>query len=105
MYDSEGHTVYFNMWETSLHMKDSVPVKIIFHQWEIDPETGMEISEQRSEADLTIPVSVITETADYRFKDNNAGFGLLLDSVSAKRNASGVYLYADFTAQEGMTAA
>ena len=103
LYDDEGQLVYFNMWETSLHMKDSVPVKIIFHQWEIDPETGMEISEQRSEADLTIPVSVITETADYRFKDNNAGFGLLLDSVSAKRNASGVYLYADFTAQEGMT--
>lgn len=103
MYDNEGHIVYFNMWETNLRMKDSVPLKIIFDYWEIDPETGEEISEQSSEAALTIPVSIITETADYQFRDNSAGFGLHLDGVSAKRNASGVYVYADFTAQDGMT--
>ena len=103
MYDNEGHIVYFNMWETSRRMKDSIPLKIVFYYWEIDPETGEEISEQHSEADLTIPVSVITETADYQFRDNDAGFGLRLDRVSARRNASGIYMYAVFTAQDGMT--
>ena len=103
LYDDEGQLVYFNMWETSLHMKGSLPAVIRLHYWEIDPETGEEISEQSSEAALTIPVSIITETADYQFRDNSAGFGLRLDGVSAKRNASGVYVYADFTAQDGMT--
>ena len=103
LYDNEGHIVYFNMWETSQHLKVSVPAKIVLHYWEIDPETGGEISEQRIEADLTIPVSVVTETADYQIKDDYIAFGLHLDSVCAKRNASGVYLYADFTAQDDMT--
>jgi hypothetical protein len=103
LYDDEGQLVYFNMWETSLHMKGTLPAVIRLHYWEIDPETGKETSEQRSEAALTIPVSVITETADYPFRDKGAGFGLRLDGVSAKRNASGVYMYVDFTAQDGMT--
>ena len=53
--------------------------------------------------DISIPLAVPTETVTYDLKEDYLSYGMKLESVYGELTPAGLYLYADFTAQDDMT--
>ena len=109
LYDEEGNLVYFST--RDMYMPDGssyplradpVPMELWVQVNEIDLETGDEIHVGHTVMDVQVPMSLQSEPAEYRIPEDYVVFGLHLDSVKATKTAAGVYLYVDFTDQDGM---
>ena len=109
LYDEEGNLVYFST--RDMYMPDGssyplradpVPMELWVQVNEIDLETGDEIHVGHTVMDVQVPMSLQSEPVEYRIPEDYVVFGLHLDSVKATKTAAGVYLYADFTDQDGM---
>ena len=109
LYDEEGNLVYFST--RDMYMPDGssyplradpVPMELWVQVNEIDLETGDEIHVGHTVMDVQVPMSLQSEPVEYRIPEDYVVFGLHLDSVKATKTAAGVYLYVDFTDQDGM---
>jgi len=109
LYDEEGNLVYFST--RDMYMPDGssyplradpVPMELWVQVNEIDLETGDEIHVGHTVMDVQVPMSLQSEPVEYRIPEDYVVFGLHLDSVKAAKTAAGVYLYVDFTDQDGM---
>ncbi len=105
LYDDQGRLVYFSTKEvyTPDECPDPLPMELWLQVEEIDPETGDVKETAYSHADVLVPMSLAADAAAYHAKEDCTAFGLRLDSVRAEKTASGMYIYTDFTAREGMT--
>ena len=105
LYDDQGRLVYFSMKE--LYTPDGCPDPLPMELWlqvnEFDPKTGDMKEIGYSHEDILVPMSLPGDPVTYHAKEDYTAFGLHLDSVSAKKTASGIYFYTDFTARDGMT--
>ena len=109
LYDEEGNLVYFST--RDMYMPDGssyplradpVPMELWVQVNEIDLETGDEIHVGHTVMDVQVPMSLQSEPVEYRIPEDYVVFGLHLNSVKATKTAAGVYLYVDFTDQDGM---
>ena len=66
-----------------------------------DPDAAGREEPICDEMELTIPVSPVTEACEYRIDREYVSNGMKLTSVRAELTPSGLYLYADFIAEEG----
>ena len=105
LYDDQGRLVYFSMKEiyTPDGCPDPLPMEIWLQVYEIDPETGDVKDIADSQEDILVPMSLSADSVTYHVQEDYTVFGLHLDSVRAEKKASGMYIYTDFTAREGMT--
>ena len=65
-----------------------------------DPEAGEAANEYMS---LTVPVAPVMATHSYTLKEEYVSYGMKLITVNAELLPSGLYLYADFLANDEMT--
>ena len=105
LYDDQGRLVYFSMKEiyTPDGCPDPLPMEIWLQVYEIDPETGDVKDIADSQEDILVPMSLSADAVTYHVQEDYTAFGLHLDSVRAEKTASGMYIYMDFTARDGMT--
>ena len=105
LYDDQGRLVYFSMKEiyTPDGCPDPLPMEIWLQVYEIDPETGDVKDIADSQEDILVPMSLSADAVTYHVQEDYTAFGLHLDSVRAEKTASGMYIYTDFTARDGMT--
>ncbi len=105
LYDDQGQLVYFSMKEvyTPDGCPDPLPMELWLQVDEIDPETGDEKDIASSHVDILVPMSLTADSAEYHAVGDQTAFGLCLDSARAEKTASGMYIYTDFTARDGMT--
>lgn len=105
LYDDQGRLVYFSMKEiyTPDGCPDPLPMEIWLQVYEIDPETGDVKDIADSQEDILVPMSLSADAVTYHVQEDYTAFGLHLDSVRAEKAASGMYIYTDFTARDGMT--
>ena len=105
LYDDQGRLVYFSMKEiyTPDGCPDPLPMELWLQVYEIDPETGDVKDIADSQEDILVPMSLSADAVTYHVQEDYTAFGLRLDSVRAEKTASGMYIYTDFTARDGMT--
>jgi len=110
LYDEEGRLVYFSTSGIVYPDNESVaargtlelPAQLSLWVEEVDLETGDTKDIGDDLVDVKVPMSLQSEPVEYQIPEDYMVFGLHLDSVKAAKTASGVYLYADFTDQDGM---
>ena len=105
LYDDQGRLVYFSMKEiyTPDGCPDPLPMEIWLQVYEIDSETGDVKDIADSQEDILVPMSLSADSVTYHVQEDYTAFGLHLDSVRAEKTVSGMYIYTDFTARDGMT--
>ena len=105
LWNEDNTMTYFSMaYLTLKEMPDALPAELLLRVDRFDPETEAEVEGEtvRQRAPLQIPVHSETEERTYRPEAPFSASGLTLQSVRAERTIAGVYLYADFTAEEGV---
>ena len=105
LYDDQGRLVYFSMKElyTPDGCPDPLPMELWLQVYEIDPETGDVKEIADSQEDILVPMSLSADSVTYHVQEDYTAFGLHLDSVRAEKTVSGMYIYTDLTARDGMT--
>ena len=85
-------------------MPQTLEAELFLYAARIDPETGEPVEGEvwKDRAPITIPVHAETEKKTYLPVEPFSASGLTLQSVRAERTIAGAYLYADFTAEEGV---
>ena len=104
LYDADGHLINFSMQmlsgETSIH---TIPAQMFLRAAEIDPATGEEKNVLKDRPAFDLPVAQPIETHTYELNEEYIAGGLKLTAVKGELTLGGLYLYTEFTAQDGMT--
>ena len=105
LWNSDSTMTYFSMAYLDLdEMPDALEAELFLRVAWIDLETGEETEGEtlRQRVPITIPVHAETEEKTYLPVEPFSASGLTLQSVRAERTIAGAYLYAEFTAEEGV---
>lgn len=104
LWNEEGSMVYFSLVDSLKPeaIGDTLHAKLFLRVTEYDTETAAELSREKMEADIEIPVSPVLAERDYAPEEALAANGLTLEKVHAVQTAAGVYLETVFTAGEGV---
>ena len=104
MYNEDGSITYFSVQPLNGKLeRGNLDCEIYLFVTKINPENADEKPEERDRMALSIPLATPTETIAYDLKEDYVSYGLKLDSVYGELTPAGLYLYADFTAQDDMT--
>ncbi len=103
LYDEEGRFVDFSMLTlNSAAVGSELPLIMFLRVAEIDTETGEEKSVLSDRVAVNTKTAQPIATQDYSWRGDYIVSGLKLEAVHGELTAAGMYLYTDFTAQDGM---
>ena len=104
LYDEEGRFVDFSLLTlNSAAVGTELPIRMFLRAAEIDPETGDEKNVLSDWVTVSVQVAQPMAEQDYHWQGDYTVSGLKLDAVHGELTAAGLYLFTDFTAQDGMT--
>ena len=69
----------------------------------INPDDMEDRASSQDRMQVSVPLSAPIETITYDLKEEYVSYGMRLDGVRGELTPAGLYLYADFTAQDDMT--
>ena len=103
LWNEDGSIVCFNMPVTNPKtVKDTLPVTLYMAVYSFDPATGNELDHWIRQEKADIPVSGVIAEKTYTPQTKEPLHGMTLTSVRAEQCVTGVYLYVNLTAPDGM---
>lgn len=104
MYNEDGSLTYFSVQPLNGRLEaDHLDCQIYLFVTKVNLENTDGQPEERDRMALSIPLAAPIETITYELKEDYVSYGMKLDSVYGELTPAGLYLYADFTAQDDMT--
>lgn len=104
MFNEDGSVICFSVQPLNGKIKDEkLNCQVYLRVSKINLENAEEQEALQDRMDISIPLAAPIETIDYDIKEEYISYGMRLDSVRGELTPAGLYLYADFTAQNDMT--
>ena len=104
MFNEDGSVTYFSVQPLNGKLESGrLDCEIYLFVTKINLENTDGQPEERDRMAISIPLAAPTETVTYDLKEDYLSYGMKLESVYGELTPAGLYLYADFTAQDDMT--
>ena len=104
MFNDDGSLTYFSVQPLNGKVSgEHFDCQLYLRVARINLENVDESSSESDYMDISIPLAAPTESITYDLKEDYVSYGMKLDAVYGELTPAGLYLYADFTAQDDMT--